>query len=115
MMFCGTDWSGFAEEDVGYAVQVLQDWSLLPAFLIASSRACSISCTRPACSSTRRACAAIPFQAGGEPVFDNSNVYYDGNSQAVFRCALMGVIQDVTRACWGAGMSQLPVASQCRL
>ena len=32
MMFCGTDWSGFASEDVGYATQVLQDFSLMPAF-----------------------------------------------------------------------------------
>ena len=42
------------------------------------------------------------FQAGGVPVFDNSTVYYDGNSQGgILGGALMGVIQDVTRGCAG--------------
>ena len=31
MVFCATDWRGFASEDVGFAVQVLQDFSLIPA------------------------------------------------------------------------------------
>jgi hypothetical protein len=42
------------------------------------------------------------FQAAGVPVFDNSAVYYDGNSQGgILGGALMGVIQDVTRGVLG--------------
>ncbi|MEE4659070.1 MAG: hypothetical protein V2J89_01300 [Halieaceae bacterium] len=42
------------------------------------------------------------FQAGGQPVFDNSEVFYDGNSQGgILGGALMGVIQDVTRGVLG--------------
>jgi hypothetical protein len=47
------------------------------------------------------------FHAGGEPVFDTSEVYFDSDSLgAVMGGGLMGVIQDVTRGVLGVpGMS----------
>ncbi|MCB1696861.1 MAG: hypothetical protein H6984_15510 [Pseudomonadales bacterium] len=108
MMFCGTDWSGFAEEDVGYAVQVLQDWSLLPAFFDRQQQGMLNFMYLARLLKHEAGLRSDPaFQAGGEPVFDNSNVYYDGNSQGgILGGALMGVIQDVTRGVLGVpGMS----------
>ncbi|MEE4144664.1 MAG: hypothetical protein V2I26_07680, partial [Halieaceae bacterium] len=108
MMFCGTDWSGFASEDVGYAIQVLQDFSLIPAFFDRQQQGMLNFMYLARLLRHEQGLRSDPaFQAGGEPVFDNSTVYYDGNSQGgILGGALMGVIQDVTRGVLGVpGMS----------
>ncbi len=108
MMFCGTDWSGFSGEDVGYAIQVLQDFSLLPAFFDRQQQGMLNFMYLARLLKHEQGLRSDPaFQAGGEPVFDNSTVYYDGNSQGgILGGALMGVIQDVTRGVLGVpGMS----------
>jgi hypothetical protein len=108
MMFCGTDWSGFSGEDVGYAIQVLQDFSLLPAFFDRQQQGMLNFMYLARLLKHEQGLRSDPaFQAGGEPVFDNSTVYYDGNSQGgILGGALMGVIQDVTRGALGVpGMS----------
>ena len=108
MMFCATDWSGFSSEDVGYAVQVLQDFSLLPEFFDRQQQGLLNFMFLARLMKHDQGFVADPnFQAGGEPVFDNSTVYYDGNSQGgILGGALMGVIQDVTRGVLGVpGMS----------
>ena len=108
MLFCGTDWSGFSSEDVGYATQVLQDFSLLPAFFDRQQQGLLNFMYLARLLKHEDGLGSDPaFQAGGVPVFDNSNVYYDGNSQGgILGGALMGVIQDVTRGVLGVpGMS----------
>jgi len=108
MMFCGTDWSGFAEEDIGYAISVLQDWSLGPAIFDRQQQGFLNFMYLARLLKHDNGLRSDPaFQAGGVPVFDNSNVYYDGNSQGgILGGALMGVIQDVTRGVLGVpGMS----------
>lgn len=108
MMFCGTDWSGFAQEDVGYAVRVLQDWSLLPAVFDRQQQGFLNFMYLARLLKHDDGLRSDPaFQAGGVPVFDHSNVYYDGNSQGgILGGALMGMIQDVTRGVLGVpGMS----------
>ncbi len=108
MLFCATDWTGFASEDVGFAIQVLQDFSLIPAFFDRQQQGMLNFMFLARLLKHDAGFVADPgFQAGGEPVFDNSTVYYDGNSQGgILGGALMGVIQDVTRGVLGVpGMS----------
>tara|TARA_R110002124_G_scaffold90859_1_gene231622 strand:- start:2541 stop:4730 length:2190 start_codon:yes stop_codon:yes gene_type:complete len=108
MMFCGSDWSGFSSEDAGYAIQALQDFSLLPAFFDRQQQGLLNFMYLARLLKHEAGLRSDPaFQAGGIPVFDNSTVYYDGNSQGgILGGALMGVIQDVTRGVLGVpGMS----------
>ncbi|MEZ5573924.1 MAG: hypothetical protein R3E64_18200 [Halioglobus sp.] len=103
MMFCASDWSGFASEDIGYAVQALQDFSLLPAFFDRQQQGLLNFMYLARLLKHDMGLRSDPaFRAGDIPVFDNSNVYYDGNSQGgILGGALMGVIQDVTRGVLG--------------
>lgn len=103
MMFCATDWSGFASEDVGFAIQALQDFSLLgPVFDRQQQGFLNFMYLARLLKHDMGFRNDPAFQAGGIPVFDNSNVYYDGNSQGgILGGALMGVIQDVTRGVLG--------------
>jgi hypothetical protein len=108
MLFCGTDWSGFASEDVGYAVQILQDFSLMQAFFDRQQQGMLNFMYLARLLKHDMGLGSDPaFQAGGVPVFDNSTVYYDGNSQGgILGVALLSVIQDVTRGVLGVpGMS----------
>jgi len=103
MMFCGTDWSGFASEDAGFATQALQDFSLLQAVFDRQQQGLLNFMYLARLLKHDEGLRSDPaFQAGGVPVFDNSTVYYDGNSQGgILGGALMGVIQDVTRGALG--------------
>ena len=49
MMFCATDWSGFSSEDVGYAIQALQDFSLLGPVFDRQQQGFSTLCTWRGC------------------------------------------------------------------
>jgi hypothetical protein len=108
MMFCATDWAGFANADVPFAIQVLQDFSLMQAFFDRQQQGLLNFMFLARLLKSDAGFVANPaFQAAGQPVFDNSTVYYDGNSQGgILGGALMGVIQDVTRGVLGVpGMS----------
>ena len=108
MVFCGTDWIGFSEGDIGYAIQVLQDFSLFQNVFDRQQQSfLNFMYLARLLKHDEGFAADSAFQAGGEPVFDNSTVYYDGNSQGgIMGGALMGVIQDVTRGVLGVpGMS----------
>lgn len=103
MMFCATDWSGFAGEDAGFAVQALQDFSLLPAFFDRQQQGMlNFMFLARLMKHDEGFAADDAFRSGGVPVLDNSTVYYDGNSQGgILGGALMAVIQDVTRGVLG--------------
>ena len=108
MMFCATDWAGFSGADVGFAVQVLQDFSLMPAFFDRQQQGLLNFMYLARLLKHEQGFAADPaFRAGGQAVFDHRHVFYDGNSQGgILGGALMGVIQDVTRGVLGVpGMS----------
>lgn len=108
MMFCATDWIGFSSQDVGVAIQALQDFSLLrPVFDRQQQGFLNFMYLARLLKNAEGFASHEAFQAGGEPVFDGSTVYYDGNSQGgILGGALMGVIQDVTRGVLGVpGMS----------
>ncbi len=108
MMFCATDWTGFASEDAGVAVTALQEMTLIRQFLDRQQQGMlNFMYLARLLKHPQGFAAHASFQAGDEPVFDNSTVYYDGNSQGgILGGALMGVIQDVTRGVLGVpGMS----------
>lgn len=108
MMFCATDWTGFANEDVSYAIQVLQDWTLLKAFFDRQQQGLlNFMFLGRLLKHEQGFAGHEAFQAGGTAVFDSSTVYYDGNSQGgILGGALMGLITDVTRGVLGVpGMS----------
>lgn len=103
MMFCASDWVGFAEEDIGAALAALQEWSKLrPVFDRQQQGLLNFMFLARLLKHDMGFRSHDSFKAGGEPVFDNSTVYYDGNSQGgILGGALMGVIQDVTRGTLG--------------
>jgi len=103
MMFCATPWVGFAAEDAGFATVALQDFSLMPPFFDRQQQGILNFMYLARLLKHPQGLAGDPaFQAGDEPVFDTSNVYYDGNSQGgIVGGGLMGAIQDVTRGVLG--------------
>lgn len=108
MIFCATDWSGFSSEDIGFAIEVMQDFGLLQAFFDRQQQGMlNFMYLGRILKHDEGFAAHEAFQAGGMPVIDNSTVYYDGNSQGgIMGGALMAVIQDVTRGVLGVpGMS----------
>ena len=103
MMFCATDWYGFAEDDRGNAVLALQDVTRIPQLFDRTQQGfLSFMFLARLMKHDDGFASHAAFRAGGTPVFDNSTVYYDGNSQGgILGGALMGVIQDVTRGVLG--------------
>ncbi|MDZ7784605.1 MAG: hypothetical protein U5K56_17250 [Halioglobus sp.] len=103
MMFCATDWAGFASEDAGVAIAALQDFSQLRPFFDRQQQGMlNFMFLARLLKHEMGFSAHEAFRAGGMPAFDNSTVYYDGNSQGgILGGALMGVIQDVTRGVLG--------------
>jgi hypothetical protein len=103
-LFCATNWAGFSEDDLPTALQTLQDWSHFPKiadrtqqgflnflFLARLLRAPAGFAAHPA------------FQASdGTPLFDRSDVFYDGNSQGgILGGAVTAVSTEWTRAVLG--------------
>jgi hypothetical protein len=108
MMFCATDWYGFASDDVGVAIEALQDMTQIQRLFDRTQQGfLNFMFLGRLLKHEDGFSSAAAFSAGGTPVFDNSNVYYDGNSQGgILGGALMGIIQDVTRGVLGVpGMS----------
>ncbi len=108
MMFCATNWSGFSGEDVGQAVAALQDMSQIRVVFDRQQQGLlNFMFLARLLKHDAGFRSHAAFRAGDVPVFDNSTVYYDGNSQGgILGGALMGVIQDVTRGVLGVpGMS----------
>ncbi|MAT91196.1 MAG: hypothetical protein CME59_18625 [Halioglobus sp.] len=103
MMFCATDWAGFSGEDVGTAITALQDMSFLRPFFDRQQQGLlNFMFLARLLKHEDGLRSDAAFQAGGQPVFDNTTVFYDGNSQGgILGGALMGVIQDVTRGVLG--------------
>ena len=103
MMFCATAWAGFSEADVGVAVEALADMSnLRPFFDRQQQGLLNFMFLARLLKHDTGFRAHEAFQAAGMPVFDNSSVFYDGNSQGgIIGGALMGLIQDVTRGVLG--------------
>ena len=81
-VMCGTDWTGFAEEDMGVVLIVLQNFSNFPRFIERQHQGILNFMVLGRLMQNPAGFASNPaFQVGGESVIDGSAVYYDGNSQ----------------------------------
>jgi hypothetical protein len=103
MAFCATDWWGLAEGDAPLALKSAGDLNLFPALVDRLQQGVLNTLFLARLMRSPSGFAADPhFQSGGQPVFDNSNVFYDGNSQGGIEGGLTtAVAPDFTRAVLG--------------
>ncbi|MDH3685022.1 MAG: hypothetical protein OEP95_02295 [Myxococcales bacterium] len=99
LVICGTDWTGFAEEDEPTVFEVLADFSNFPRFIerqhqgILNFQVLGRLMTHPDGFASDAA-----FQIEGESMIDPSGLFYDGNSQGgILGGVLAAVSQDIER------------------
>ena len=81
-MYCATDWTGMDEPSVPYAVEVLRDLSLFPTFADRLQQGLLDQLYMGRLIAHPEGLAGHPaFQQGGQPIFDNTDVLWDSNSQ----------------------------------
>jgi hypothetical protein len=99
--FCATDWSGMASEDIPNAVQVLQDFSKFPSLADRLQQGIVNTLYLGRLLAHPQGFAANPaFQAGGRPLLDTSNLYFDSNSQG----AILGGLATAVAPDWRRGV-----------
>ncbi len=103
-VFCATDWSGFASEDIGVAVETLQDVSNFPKVADRTQQGFLTQLFLARLVKNPAGFASAPaFRAGSAsaPVLDGS-VFYDGNSQGgILGAAITAIATDWTRSVLG--------------
>jgi hypothetical protein len=107
-VFCATSWAGFSQEDVPHAVKVLQNLSEFPGLADRMQQGILNQLHLGRLLVHPQGLLSHPaFQgAGGRPVYDPSELFYDGNSQGGIQGpALTALAPDFQRAVWGAGMN----------
>ena len=98
-VICGTAWTGFADEDTGTVIQVIQDFSRFPEFIDRQHQGVLNFMVLGRLMQHANGFASDPaFQVGGQSVIDPSDLFYDGNSQGgILGGVLAAVSQDITR------------------
>jgi hypothetical protein len=83
MMFCATDWWGLSGEDVPYDISALQDLNKFPQVIDRLQQGVLNTLYLGRLMRTSNGFASdAAFQDGSSvPLFDTSNLFYDGNSQ----------------------------------
>jgi hypothetical protein len=100
MIFCATDWTGFAgSDDQLTAVQVVQDFSFFPAFIDRQHQGIlNMMFLGRLAKHASGLSSDNAFRFGGNSMIDTSDVFYDGNSQGgILGGVLAAFSQDVTR------------------
>ncbi len=103
-VFCATKWAGMSEDDVPNAVAVLNDISKFPSIADRLQQGILNTLFLGRLIVHEDGFVTDPaFQgAGGSPVIDRSDLFYDGNSQGgIMGGAATAVAQDWTRAVLG--------------
>jgi hypothetical protein len=103
-VFCATKWIGMANEDVPNAIAILQDASKFPSFADRQQQSMLNQLFLARLMIHPDGFASDPaFQdAAGASVLDDSDVFFDGNSQGgIFGGTLMAIAQDITRGVLG--------------
>jgi hypothetical protein len=103
MVICATDWWGLAGGDAPLALKSAGNLNLFPILVDRLQQGVlnTLFLDRLMRSPTGFA-ADAHFQSSGQPVFDNSHTYYDGNSQGGIEGGLTtAVAPDFTRAVLG--------------
>jgi hypothetical protein len=99
--FCATDWSGMSSEDVPNAIQILQDFSKFPSLADRLQQGILNTLYLGRLLAHPRGFAADPaFSAGGRPLLDTSNLYFDSNSQG----AILGGLATAVAPDWRRGV-----------
>ena len=101
--FCATDWFGFASQNLVNVLMILQDLSRFNTLPDMSQQGFLnfLFLGRTMIHPNGLASNAA-FQSNGQPVIDNSHLYYDGNSQGgILGGALTAVAPDFNRAALG--------------
>jgi hypothetical protein len=81
-VFCGTDWTGFAEDDEGVVLIVLQNFSNFPRFIERQHQGLlNFMVLGHLMKHPQGFAGDEAFQVDGQPLIDTSALYYDGNSQ----------------------------------
>ena len=102
-VFCATDWWGLAQADTPFDVSALQNLNRFPAVVdrlqqgVLNTLLLGRLLSNPNGFSSNAA-----FQENGNPLFDSSHLYYDGNSQGgILGGITTAVAPDYTRAVLG--------------
>lgn len=103
-MFCAVDFFGFATGDLANVLTALMDVSLFPVVPDGSQQGMLNFLFLTRLLKHPQGFASHPeFQIDGQPVFDRSNVFYDGNSQGgILGGVVMAASQDITRGALGS-------------
>jgi hypothetical protein len=98
---CATDWAGMASEDVPNAVEILQDFSKFPSLADRLQQGILDTLYLGGVLAHPQGIAANPaFSAGGRPLLDTSNLYFDSNSQG----AILGGLATAVAPDWQHGV-----------
>jgi hypothetical protein len=103
-VFCAAKWIGMADEDVGTAIGILQNFSNFPRLTDRLQQGMVNQLFLARLMIHPDGFVSDPaFQDGsGSPVIDTSDVFYDGNSQGgIFGGTIMSIAQDITRGVLG--------------
>jgi predicted acyl esterase len=105
-MFCAVDWFGFRTGDAANVLSALVDMSNFPVIPDASQQGMLNFMFLARAMAHPQGFAAIPeFQddASGRPVFDRSEIFYNGNSQGgIFGGVVLAASKDVNRGVLGS-------------
>ena len=102
-MYCATDWTGMNSESVPFAINVLKNLSLFPQFADRMQQGMLDQLYLGRLMLHAQGFASDPaFQAGGQAFFDNSELYFDSNSQGgIMGGALASLSPDFENAVLG--------------
>jgi hypothetical protein len=99
LVICGTDWTGFADEDEDTVFEVLADFSNFPRFIERQHQGVlNFQFLGRVLQHADGFASDTAFQSGGESLLDPSGLFYDGNSQGgILGGVLAAVSRDIER------------------
>ena len=103
-LYCATKWAGFSEDDVPTAVTALQDFSNFPTFVDRMSQGLINQLVLGRLMLADNGLTIEPefIRPDESRVLDNSELYFDGNSQGgIMGMALAAISTDLRRAALG--------------
>ncbi len=103
-VFCATKWIGMADEDVGNAIGILQNFTNFPSLTDRLQQAMlnQLFLARLMIHPQGFVSHAAFQDSFATPVIDTSAVFFDGNSQGgIFGGTVMSIAQDITRGVLG--------------
>jgi hypothetical protein len=102
-MFCATDWWGLAQADIPFDISALQNLNRFPAVTDRLQQGVLNTLLLGRLMANPNGFAAhAAFRQSGSPLFDASQLYYDGNSQGgIMGGITTAVAPDYTRAVLG--------------